>query len=129
MGAAITLSIVETNKDLKQHHVFFIPDYLWHLVTWHLAVSHTLHILCKNFCFSVVEIVLTREPVGFLKLGYIFFKLNIRNSWFGKCVNVITHLSLTWTTLQSILIIMKQEYILYNCDLWLSVWHNNICSI
>ncbi len=37
------LSIVKTNKDIKRHHVYFIPDYRRHLVTWHLAVSHTLH--------------------------------------------------------------------------------------
>ncbi len=44
------LSIVRTNKDIKQHHFHFIPDYRRHLVTWHLAVSHTLHI-----CVSVRE--------------------------------------------------------------------------
>ena len=37
------LSIVRTNKDIKRHHVYFIPDYRRHLVTWHLAASHTLH--------------------------------------------------------------------------------------
>ena len=38
------LSIVRTNKDIKRHHVYFTPDYRRHLVTWHLAASHTLHI-------------------------------------------------------------------------------------
>jgi hypothetical protein len=37
------LSIVRTNKDIKRHHIYFIPDYRRHLVTWHLAASHTLH--------------------------------------------------------------------------------------
>ncbi len=37
------LSIVRTNKDIKRHHVYFIPDYHQHLVTCHLAESHTLH--------------------------------------------------------------------------------------
>ncbi len=56
------LIIVGTNKEIKQHLVYFIPDYrrhpvTWHLaashipdycrhpVTWHLAASHTLHIV------------------------------------------------------------------------------------
>ncbi len=37
------LSIVRTNKDIKRHHIYFIPEYCRHLVTWHLAASHTLH--------------------------------------------------------------------------------------
>jgi hypothetical protein len=45
------LSIVGTNEDIKRHHIYFIPDYRRHLVTWHLAASHTLHICCGRNTF------------------------------------------------------------------------------